>query len=325
MTIQTNAFATYGAIGNREDLTNVIYNISPTDTPFMSAIGKTKAKAVLHEWQADSLAAASSTNAQFEGDVVAGSSSTPSVRLKNYCQISSKDVVVTGTQEVVDKAGRDSEMAYQMAKRGKELKRDMETIITGNQAGVSGATATARKLRSLEAWLRTNTSRETTATSGGTKGKSATANGTTNTATDATHKRAFTELLLKNVLASVYASGGDPSLIMVGPHNKQVLSGFTGRSNARTVLNNKNVIQGAADMYASDFGDLKVIPNRFQRERSAFVIDPEYAAIAYLRPVFTSDLAKTGDSTRKDMRVEYTLEMRNEGAFGVIADINTSS
>lgn len=326
MTVQTNAFGTFAAIGNREDLTNVIYNISPTDTPFMSAIGKSKAKATKHEWQTDSLASASTTNAQIEGDVVVGTASTATVRLSNICQISSKDVVVTGTQEVVDKAGRNSELAYQMAKRAKELKRDMESIITSNQAGVVGATGTARKLRGLEAWLRTNTNRETTATSGGTKGKSSTSvNGTTNAATDATHLRALTEALLKKVLAQVYASGGDPSLIMVGPHNKQTISTFTGRSNARTIINQKNAIQGAADMYASDYGDLKVIPNRFSRERSAIIFDPEFASIAYLRPVFTYDLAKTGDSQRKDMRVEYTLEMRNEGAFGVIADLNTTS
>jgi hypothetical protein len=326
MTIQTNAFSSYGAIGNREDLTNVIYNISPTQTPFMSSIGKSKAKATKHEWQTDTLASASSTNAQLEGDVVVGTSSTPTVRLSNICQISSKDVVVTGTQESVDKAGRNSEMGYQMAKRSKELKRDMETILCSNQAGALGATGTARKLRGLEAWLRTNTQRETTATSGGTKGKSSTSvNGTTNAATDATHLRALTESLLKKLLAQVYATGGDPSIIMVGPHNKQTISTFTGRSNARTVLNNKNVIQGAADMYASDYGDLKVVPNRFSRERSAIVYDPEFASVAYLRPVFTYDLAKTGDSQRKDLRVEYTLEMRNEGAFGVIADLNTSS
>jgi len=325
MTMQTNAFATFGAVGNREDLTNVIYNISPTETPFMTAIGKSKAAAVKHEWQKDSLAAASSTNAQLEGDVVAGSTSTPTTRLNNYCQISSKDVVVTGTQESVNKAGRNSEMGYQMAKRSKELKRDMETILTSNQAGVTGTTAVARKLRGLEAWLRTNTNRETTATSGGTKGKSATADGTTNSAVDATHLRAFTESLLKKVLASVYAAGGDPSILMVGPHNKQNISAnFLGRSQARQMISAES-IQAAADLYASDFGDLKVIPNRFQRERSAFVYDPEFASVAYLRPVFTTDLAKTGDSTRKDLRVEYTLEMRNEGAFGVIADINTSS
>src|SRR5579872_930540 len=275
MTIQTNAYASYGAIGNREDLTNVIYNISPTETPFMSAIGKSKAKAVKHEWQTDALAAASTSNAQLEGDVVAGSASALTTRLSNICQISSKDVVVTGTQDAVSKGGRNSETAYQMAKRAKELKRDMESVLTSNQAGVTGSTAVARKLKGLEGWLRTNTARETTATSGGTKGKSATSYGTTNVAVDATHTRAFTETLLKKLLQSVYAAGGDPSIIMVGPHNKQSLSQFTGRANARTVLNQKNVIQAAADMYASDFGDLKVIPNRFQRERSAFVFDPE--------------------------------------------------
>src|ERR1700761_4613959 len=135
MTAQTNSFSTYAAIGNREDLTNVIYNISPTDTPFMSAIGKSKAKATKHEWQIDSLASASTTNAQIEGDVVVGTASAATTRLSNICQISSKDVVVTGTQEVVDKAGRNSELAYQMAKRAKELKRDMESVITSNQAG----------------------------------------------------------------------------------------------------------------------------------------------------------------------------------------------
>jgi hypothetical protein len=325
MTIQTNAFNTFSAIGNREDLTNVIYNIDPTETPFMSAIGKSKAKATKHEWQKDTLAAAVTTNAQLEGDVVVGTNRAATTRLSNICQISSKDAVVTGTQEAVDKAGRDSELGYQMAKAAKELKRDMESVLTSNQAGNLGSSTAARKLRGLEAWLRTNTNRETTATSGGTKGKSATANGTTNAAVDATHLRAFTETLLKKVLALVYASGGDPSLIMVGPHNKQTFSTFQGRTNARTVINDREVVQGAADMYASDYGDLKVFPNRFSRERSAIIFDPEYAAVSYLRPVFTYDLAVTGDSKRKDMRVEYTLEMRNEGAFGVIADINTSS
>ncbi len=324
MTIQTNAFNTFGAIGNREDLTNVIYNISPTETPYMTSIGKSKAKAVKHEWQLDTLATAVTTNAQLEGDVVTGSSSATTTRLSNICQISSKDVVVTGTQEVVDKAGRNSEIAYQMAKRGKELKRDMESVLTSNQAGVTGATATARKLRGMEAWIRTNTNRETTATSGGTKGKSATANGTTNAAVDATIQRAFTETLLKKVLAQVYATGGDPSIVMVGPHNKQTFSTFAGRSSARQTIA-ADAIQGAADMYASDFGDLKVIPNRFSRERTATIFDPEYAAVAFLRPIFTYDLAKTGDSIRKDMRVEYTLEMRNEGAYGVVADLKTSS
>jgi len=324
MTIQTNAFPTYTAVGNREDLTNAIYNISPTETPFMVAIGKSKAMATKHEWQTDTLAAAVSTNAQLEGDVIVGSTTAPTTRLNNYCQISTKDAVVTGTQDAVDKAGRTTEIAYQMAKRAKELKRDMETVLTSNQKGVAGATGTARKLRGAEAWIATNTSRETTATSGGTKGKSATNNSATSAAVDATTQRAFTETLLKKVLASVFSSGGDPTTIMVGPHNKQTFSTFTGRSSARQNVDAETV-QAGADLYASDYGTLKVIPNRFQRDRTAFIFDPEYAAVAYLRPVFSYDLAKTGDSTRKAMSVEYTLEMRNEAAFGVVADIKTSS
>lgn len=240
----------------------------------------------------------------------------------------SKDVVVSGTQEVVDKAGRDSEMAYQTAKRMKELKRDIETVLCTNQARQPGSTTAARKLRSLEAWLTSNVSRETTATSGGTKGKSATS--ATGSATDATTKRAFTEALLKPVLASMCTNGADPTILMVGVHAKQVASGFAGRSNTRDVIE-KNTIQGAAGMYASDWGDLKIVTNRFMANRgttsgrSAIAFDPEYAAVAFLRPIFVYDLAKTGDSLRKDLRTELTLEMRTEKAFGVVADIKTSS
>src|SRR3546814_5816842 len=143
MALATGGFTTYTAVGDREDLTDIIYNISPTDTPFMTSIGRGKAKAVLHELQTDSLAAASTSNAQLEGDDVAGSTSAPTTRVHNYCQISRKDVVITGTQEVVDKAGRDSEMAYQPAKRGKELKRDMESTLLANQGEVAGDSTTA--------------------------------------------------------------------------------------------------------------------------------------------------------------------------------------
>ena len=324
MTIVTNAFPTYTAIGNREDLTNAIYNISPTETPFMVAIGKSKATATGHEWQTDTLAAAVTTNAQLEGDTITGTAATPTVRLKNYCQISTKDAVVTGTQDAVDKAGRTTEISYQMAKRAKELKRDMESVLTSNQKGVAGATGTARKLRGAEAWIRTNAQRETTATAGGTKGSGATNNSATSAAIDATIQRAFTEAKLKLLLASMFSAGADPTTIMTGPHNKQTFSTFTGRSSARQNIDAETV-QAGADLYASDYGTLKVVPNRFQRDRTVFVFDPEYAAVAYLRPVFSYDLAKVGDATRKAMSVEYTLEMRNEAAFGVVADVKTSS
>jgi len=323
MAKQTNAFASYDAVGNREDLTDVIYDISPTETPFVTAIGKTKAKAVLHEWQTDSLAAAVTTNAQLEGDVVAGTASTATTRLQNTCQISRKDVVVTGTQEAVDKAGRDSEMRYQTAKRGKELLRDMESSLAGNQGAVTGGTTTARKLRSLESWITTNTNRNTAATA--TAGANSTAQ--TAAATDASELRTLTEAMLKNVVQQCFSSGGmttGKEFLMVGPYNKTVVSGFTGRSSARQNIGEQK-IQAAANLYASDFGDIRIVPSLFSRERTATLVCPEYAAVSYLRPISRKNLAVTGDSERKFMQAEYTLEMRNEAAFGVVADLNTAA
>jgi hypothetical protein len=316
MALVTGGFTTYTAKGNREDLSNVIYNISPADTPFMSAVGKNKASNVLHEWQTDSLASASTSNASLEGDAITGSTSSPTTRNVNYCQIFTKDVVVTGTQQAATSAGRSDELAYQLAKRSKEIKRDMEATITGNQGYVAGDSTTARKLRSLESWLTTNDSR-------GTGGADATA--ATAAATDATagNMRTFTETILKSVIQSVYTAGGEPSLLMVGPVNKQRVSDFTGRASARQAVSEAKIL-GAASLYASDFGDLKVIPNRFQRERSAFVLDPEYAAISYYRPFTTFELAKVGDAERRALIVECTLEMRNEAAHGIAADLTTT-
>lgn len=313
MAAPTGTFKSYEAIGNREDLSDFIYNISPTDCPFMSAVGSTTAKSTKHEWQTDSLAAADDTNAQIEGDDVSGTTSSPTSREHNYCQISRKDVVVSNTQNYVHKAGREHEMEYQLLKRGRELKRDMEKILTGNQGYVVGNASTARKLRSLESWLTTNSSR-------GTGGLNAT--GPTDAADDGT-QRAITETLLKDVIQQSYTEGATPQILMVGPANKQNVSAFTGRSSAREIVKDDK-IQAAAHLYASDFGDIRVVPNRFQRERSAFVLDPEYASVAYLRKFQRKDLATTGDATKKFIIAEYTLCMKNEAAHGVIADLNTT-
>ncbi len=310
----TNAFDTFTAKGNREDLVNAIYNIDPDDTPFISAIPRVKATATLHEWQTDSLAAADAGNAQLEGDEVSRAASTPTTRLSNVCQISRKDATVTGTQEVVNKAGRGSEMSYQMAKRSKELRRDMEKIVTGNQAKNTGNATTARTAATLEAWLASNTSR-------GATGADPTGDGT-DAATDGT-QRAFTETLLKDVIQAAWNAGGKPTMIMVGPFNKRTLSGFAGRASARQTIS-PDTILAAASLYASDFGDLKVVPNRFQRERSAFVIDPEMAALATLRDFEDFELAKVGDAQTRVLLTEWTFEMRNEAAHGVVADLSTA-
>lgn len=308
----TGSFSTYDAVGNREDLTDVIYNIDPTDTPFVTMAGRTSATAVLHEWQTDELAAVNTGNAVVEGFAFPGSTSAPTTRQQNYCQILYKDCTVTGTQQAVKKAGRKDEMAYQIAKRGKEIRRDLEAIVTGPQGFSAGSDSVPRTLRALGSWLVTNDNRG----SGGAAATAATA-----APTDGT-QRAFTETILKDVIKQVYQSGGDATTLMVGPSNKQVVSGFTGRVSARQNVD-KGTILGAATLYASDFGDLKVVPNRFQRDRDAFVLTPGMVAMAYLRGFQTDELAKVGDSESRQLLCEVTLEMKNEKAHGVAADLLT--
>ena len=309
----TNTFDTYDSIGEREDLSDVIYNISPTDTPFLSSAAKVKATAVLHEWQTDSLAAASTSNAVIEGDEATLDAVTATTRLSNSCQIMDKTVVITGTQEVVDKAGRASELAYQIAKKSKELKRDLEAQLTTNNAEVTGSATAAREMGSLRAWVATNDVMGTSGTSG--------AAGNT-AATDGT-QRVFTESLLKSVIKSVWNEGGNPTMIMVGPFNKQKLSGFTGNS-TRFDAGADATLYTSVDVYASDFGQLQVVPNRFSRDRDAWVFDMDYWGVAFLRDFTLLELSITGDSEKIQLLLEATLESRNEAASGCVADLTTS-
>jgi hypothetical protein len=311
-------YKTYESVGNREDLTDVIYNISPTDTPFMSSVGKTKANAVYHEWQTDSLAAATTANAAVEGADASSATLSPTTRVGNRTQISQKTIQIAGTLESIDKAGRKSEKAYQLSKASAELKRDMEKILLSNQAAVTGDASTARKLGSLQSWLETNVDLGTSGTAGS-DGTTARVDGT---------DRAFTETILKSVVKSCYENGGNPSVLMVTPTQKQVVSGFAGIAEQRyqAPSNAPTTIVGAADVYLSDFGTLSVVPNRFMTAEAdggeqAFVLDPEYAAIAYLRPFATNELSKTGDSEKTQLLVEYTLEVKNEAAHGIAADL----
>ena len=309
----TNTFDTYDSIGEREDLSDVIYNISPTDTPFLSSAAKTQATAVLHEWQTDSLAAAVTNNQVIEGDDATAEAISATTRLSNSCQIMDKVIAITGTQEAVDKAGRASEIAYQIAKRAKELKRDLEAMLTTNNAEVTGSATAAREMGSLRAWVATNDVMGTSGTSG--------AAGNT-AATDGT-QRVFTESLLKSVIKSVWNAGGNPTMVMVGPFNKQKLSGFTGNS-TRFDAGADATLYTSVDVYASDFGQLQVVPNRFSRDRDAWVLDMDFFGVAFLRDFSMHDLAKTGDTEKKQLLLEATLESRNEAASGCVADLTTS-
>ena len=310
----SGTYSKYDAVGLREDLTDIIYNISPTDTPFMSSIAKSKATAVNHEWQLDSLAAASGSNAQIEGDEVSFSAPSSTTRRGNVTQIATKSVIISGTLEAVNKAGRNSELAYQISKASKELKRDMETSLCDNNAQVAGDDSTARELSGLGSWLKTNQSAGAGGSAPSTSGTNARSDGT---------QRAFTEDQLKTVIKSVWDNGGDPSMVMVGSFNKQKLSGFTGGSTRFDPAENKRLV-AAVDVYESDFGALQVTPNRFQRARDAFVITPDLFAVAFLRDFSLEDLAKTGDAMKQFLLVEYTLESRNESGSGIVADLTTS-
>ena len=321
MAIVANTFQTYAAIGNREDLSDIIYNISPTDTPFMSSIGKEKASGTLHEWQTDALSTAA-TNAQVEGDEIAFLAVTPTVRINNQTQISRKSVIVSGTQDTVNSAGRNNELAYQISKSSKELKRDMELVLCNNQSRGAGGAAAARTLAGLASWIQGNVNKA----ANGANGQFNPGGGAVDTPgtlrTDGT-QRAFTEAQLKDVVSKTWVNGGDPSMIMLGAFNKQKLSGFTGGSTKMTSAEDKRLV-AAIDIYESDFGSMTVVPNRLSRSRDCFVLSPDMWAVAFLRDFQLMDLAVTGDAQKKAMLAEYTLVSKNELASGAVFDLTTA-
>ena len=313
-------FSSYDAIGIREDLSDLISNISPTDTPFMSNIGSETCSNTFFEWQTDSLAAAAE-NHQIEGDDLGNTYTavTATTRLGNYTSISRKEFLISGTEEAVNKAGRASELGYQATKKAKELKRDIETNLTANNAAVAGNDTTARETGGLAAWLKTNVDSSNTNstdpvwTSAPTGARS---DGVT---------RAFTETILKNVVKQVYDSGGAPSILMVGSFNKQAVSAFAGIAAQRFMApSGPSTIIGAADVYVSDFGNLSVVPNRHQPVQYGYVLDPSAARVRHLRPYQIHEMAKTGDGEKRMLIAECGLQIDNEAAHGIAADLTSS-
>jgi len=292
---------TYDTVGIRQDLQDAIYDISPTTTPFMSTVGRTKAKNTKHEWQTDSLSDVDYANAQIEGADAKDSVLTSTTMNDNWTQISDKVVQVSTTDDVVDKAGRTTETAYQLAKASSELKRDMESILLSDQTGGPGGTGTARTLIPIQKWLTTNVVE----------------------AGDGVDSTAFTEANLNSAVLEAYTEGGEPSMLLVSPTNKQAVSKFAGIAEQRfqAPSNKPTTIVATADIYMSDFGTLSVVPDRFLDNSVALVLDPSMASVAYLRPFKKTKLAKTGDSEKYMMNVEYTLVVKNEKAHAMINKI----
>lgn len=317
MAVPAGTFQTNDMIGVREDLADIIYDISPMETPFLTGVARVSASQVVHEWQTDALAAAAN-NAAVQGDDAPANVATPTVRLNNRTQISTKDARVSGTGRAVDIAGRADELDYQVLKRGRELRRDMEVALLSNKAKVVGnGVGIADELAGIVSWISTNESV-------GTGGVAPSGDGT-DTRTDGT-TRAFTEALLQPVLVSIFDQGGAPDTIMLGASNRQTFSGFAGNSTAVREVQQRgedNVIRASFSVYASDFGDLRVIPNRFQRARDGLILQMDLWAVGFLpgREFAQWDLAKTGDSDARQIISEYTLEARQEAASGIVADL----
>lgn len=309
MAAPTGTFLTSAAIGNREDLTDQIYRITPTLTPFLNMASKGKATNTLHEWQTQDLAAAAA-NAQAEGDTLTAKTVTPTVRLNNRTQISAKAVSVSGTQRAMNSAGRKDDLGYQVAMIGLELRRDVELGLTQN----SVLATSPRQSRGLVGWVVDNVDASTAGT------VYVPASYTANTAqTDGT-QTAFTESRMKNVLQKIYVAGGMPDTVMLPPLAKQTFSSFTGNA-TRLDKSEDAKLYASIDVYVSDFGELKAVPNRFQRTRDVFVLQSDKWAVCYLRPFGVFDLAKTGDADLKEMLAEYTLEARAPKANGAVYDI----
>jgi len=323
MAVNANTNETYDVSTIREDLQDALISISPTETPFMSSIGRRSASNTYFEWPVVELAAASNSNRVAEGEAAPGNDApTNALRMANYTQISDKVVEVSDTNEAVNGAGDAQRKAKQIAYKLKELKRDMETMLVGdNNAAVAGSSGTARETASLSAFLKTNVDR-------GTGGANGTLSGSTEgypnaAATDGT-LRALTEDMLKGVIASCWDEGAEPTIVLCGSGVKQKISStFTGAATRYRDISDKKVVAAIA-LYVSDFGELQIVPTRFIRSRDVFVLDPSYARVAYLQQTKQKPLARTGHADRTLISVEYGLQVDTEKGHGVIADINPS-
>ena len=336
MATLATTFETYQAKGIREDLSDLIADISPTQTPFQSNIGSRSAENTYFEWQTDSLSTAVATPVEEGSNLATFTAVSATTRLGNYCQINMRDFLISGTEQKVTKAGRSSEIGYQAAKAAKELKRNVEKACLLNGVGaVVGATDTARVTCGFPGWLKSNVY-ENTATKPSYSGSVPT--GASEVWKSFDIPVAFTEAMLKSVMQSCYENGGEPSILMVAPYNKTVVSGFSGIASSRYNVDGAepSVIIGAADIYVSDFGNLSVVPNRFftsvidegagsLMNNWAFLIDPDEIKLATLRPYGIEALAKSGDADKRMALIEWGLQVNNEAAHGVVAAITSAA
>lgn len=311
----TNTTDSYELIGKREDLSDVIYNIAPEETPFFTRTAKTSASNQLHEWQTDTLRAAAD-NAHIEGDDTVAQAITPTVRLGNRLQIFKDAIQVSGSDSYTRKAGRAREMAYQIVKTTKEHKRDIERALFLNQAAVAADSLTARRLAGTGAWVTTNVNKAN-------DGTNPTGNGT-NARTDGT-QRAFSQTFFDDAMQKIWDAGGEPDTVYLSSYQMNIALGFIGNNNQRSnVEASGNRVIKNMQVYVTPWGDVNFVPSRHNRGRDVWIMQDDMWAVAVGRPTATEELAKTGDSDKRQIVTELTLVCRNEAASGLVADCSTS-
>ena len=318
----SNTFDSYDAKGIREDLENVIYDISPEETPFYSSLKKVKASNTYHEWQTDSLRA-SAANAHIEGDATTAEARTATVRLGNYTQIFKNATVIPDTDEGLDKAGRSAEMAYQVLKIAKEQKLDIEKALFDNNAYVAGNATTARELAGCAAYVSSNV-----ANIGGSGGANPTGSVPGATArTDGT-ATVFAQADFDSVMQSIWEEGGKPDTVYLSAFQMNKALGFTGMNNQRSTIGaavgGTNAVVNAVDVYVTPWGTVDFVPSRENRSRDVWIMQSDMWACGILRPTKNTELAKTGDNTTRQVLTELTLISKNEKASGLVADCTTS-
>ena len=314
----TNTFDSYDAVGIREDLSDIITNISPEETPFYTKCRKTTAKNTLVEWQTDALRS-SAANAHIEGDDTTASAATATTRLNNRTQIFKNAVVVPDTDEGLDKAGRAAEIAYQTLKIAKEQKLDIEKALFDNNAKVAGNSTTARELAGAPSWLITNVDFQS-----GNGGANPTGDGTDARTDDGT-PTAFSQTKFDNVMQSIWENGGNPDTVYLSAFQMNKALAFTGNNNQRSSVQagDERVVKSLA-VYVTPWGTVEFMPSRENRSRDVFIMQDDMWEVAVLRPTKNIELAKTGDSTKRQVVTELTLCAKNEAANGIIADNTTS-
>lgn len=325
MAVAANTYLTFDSRRNREEFSNSIHMITPEETPALTLLGRENVESTHPEWSTDTLATPDVTNAFPQGDEFTYDAITPTTRIGNYTQISRKSYIIARTQEKTLKAGPKSELGRERRKKGVELKKDMEAIILTNQASLAGSANVAGKLGGLPSWLTSNDNRG----SGGSDGGFSSGSGLTVAATNGT-QRAFTKVIMDDIILKAYNSGGNPTTLLVSPYVKTVFSTFMDDADVvplrKQASGGQQTIYGAADAYQSNFGMIDVVPNRVMANsaalaRNAFLLDPDYAAVGIFDDIMEKKPAITGDAEKRVLLVEYTFIMKNEAAHGIAADL----